>query len=152
MSKSVTVNANREKAFDVFVNHFSAWWPADYTWSQDVLEAIVIEPKVNGRCFERGPFGFLCDWGRVVRFDPPQSLVFTWQISPAREPVPDPAKASEVEVSFLGDDTGGIRLNLEHRGFTRHGEGWENYLEAMDSAQGWKWILEQYREYVDKIK
>ncbi|ELR70561.1 hypothetical protein C900_03542 [Fulvivirga imtechensis AK7] len=152
VTKSVTINIDREEAFDIFITHFSVWWPSAYTWSGDVLKEIVIEPKVDGRCYERGPFDFSCDWGRVLSFDPPGSLAFTWQISPSREPVPDPSKASEVEVSFVSDNAASTQLVLEHRAFHKHGEGWESYLEAMDSKQGWQWVLEQYQEYVVNMR
>jgi uncharacterized protein YndB with AHSA1/START domain len=94
----MTVPMSVEHAFKIFAEGLASWWPAEYTWSQDVLETIAIEPGEGGRCFERGPHNFECDWGRVLTWEPPHRLAFTWQISPKREPEPNPAKASEVEV------------------------------------------------------
>jgi uncharacterized protein YndB with AHSA1/START domain len=137
---TVEVPLPRDRAFARFVEHLGEWWPAEYTWSQDVLEAIGIEPREGGMCFERGPHGFRCDWGRVIAFEPPERLVFTWQIGPNRDPVPDDRRASEVEVRF----DGATQVQLEHRRFERHGEAAEAYRAALASEQGWPYILGRY--------
>jgi uncharacterized protein YndB with AHSA1/START domain len=139
---TVEVPLPPERAFARFVEQLGEWWPAEYTWSQDVLEAIGIEPRAGGMCFERGPHGFRCDWGRVVAFEPPERLVFTWQIGPSREPVPDDRRASEVELRF----DGATRVQLEHRGFERHGDAAEAYRAALASDQGWPYILVRYAD------
>ena len=77
----------------------------------------------------------------MTAWEPPRRLVFLWQIGPSREPVPDPARASEVEVRFEDG-----RVALEHRGFERHGEDAEAYRDGMGSAQGWPWLLERFGE------
>jgi uncharacterized protein YndB with AHSA1/START domain len=141
---TVSVPVPAEPAFRLFTDGLASWWPAEYTWSRDVLETIAIEPREGGRCFERGPHGFQCDWGRVLAWEPPRRVVFTWQISPRREPEPDPAKAGEVEVRFEPGDDGGTRVALEHRGFARHGDDADAYREAMGSPQGWPYILDRY--------
>ena len=141
---TLMVPASAERAFAVFVEGFASWYPGKYTWSQDVLDVIGIEGREGGRCFERGPEGFWIDWGRVLVWDPPRRLVFSWQISPRREPVPNPEKASEVELRFHEEGPWSTRVGFEHRDFSRHGEGAEGYLEAMGSQQGWPYILERY--------
>lgn len=74
---SVSVPVSAEEAFRVFTQGFGAWWPSAYTSSGEALEAIAIEGGVGGRCFERGPEGFECDWGRVLIWDPPRRVTFT---------------------------------------------------------------------------
>ena len=63
---------------------------------------------------------------------------------PDRVPVPNPAKAGEVEVRFLAEGGSGTRVELEHRGFARHGDGGARYREAMGSAPGWPLILDRF--------
>jgi uncharacterized protein YndB with AHSA1/START domain len=142
--RTVRVPAPLDRAFATFAEAFGRWWPREYTWGKDVLEAIGLEPREGGLCFERGPHGFTCHWGRVLLWDPPRRLVFSWQISPRREPEPNPAKASEVEVRFEADGPGATRVALEHRGFARHGEGGDAYRAALGSAEGWAMILDRY--------
>jgi uncharacterized protein YndB with AHSA1/START domain len=130
--------AGAERAFAAFAD-LGTWWPPEYSWAGDVLEEIGIEPREGGHCYELGPHGFRCDWGRVTAWEPPRRLVFTWQIGPQREPAPDPARASEVEVRFEATS-----VTLEHRGFERHGPDHENYRAALASEHGWPYILGRY--------
>ena len=139
----VTVTASADRAFEVFTEGLSTWWPSAYTWSQEGLERIAIEPFAGGACLERGPYGFRCDWGRVLAWEPPDRVVFTWQIGPTRVPEPAPDRASEVEVRFHASG-GSTRVELVHRGFARHGEGAESYRTAMGSEKGWPFLLEQF--------
>jgi uncharacterized protein YndB with AHSA1/START domain len=135
-----------ERAFEAFAGELGSWWPREYTWGQGALMSIgIAAPEDGGLCTETGPHGFRCDWGRVLAWQPPRRLVFTWQISSARVPDPDPDHASEVEVSFTpdGDET---RVDLVHSGFERHGEGAESYSSAMGSEYGWDLILGRYAE------
>lgn len=141
---SVLLEVPPERAFEILAHELGSWWPAEYSWSGDVLEEIGIEPHEGGLCYERGPHGFRCDWGRVLVWDPPQRLVFAWQISPRREPEPNPAKASEVEVRFGAREGGGTKVELEHRAFERHGEEGAQYEQMLDSPQGWPFLLERF--------
>jgi uncharacterized protein YndB with AHSA1/START domain len=144
MPHEITVAVPPERAFATFTEGMTAWWPPEYTWAQKTLEHIAIEPEEGGHCFERGPHGFRCDWGRVVTCDPPSRIAFTWQISPQRVPQPDPSLASLVEVRFDADGDGGTRVTLAHRHFSRHGAGADGYEAAMSSPQGWPLLLERF--------
>lgn len=141
-----TVPLTARNAFDLFTNKLHSWWPKEYTWAGDVLENIEIESGTNGRCFERGPHGFECDWGRVLTWDPPNRIGFTWQIAPNRVPEPDPEKCSEIDVHFEQDEDDETIVTFIHRNFEKHGEGSESYREAMSSEQGWPYILNNYKE------
>lgn len=147
---SLSLPVTAPHAFRHFTEGMHVWWPAAYTWSQEVLKEIGIEPGVNGRCYERGPYNFSCDWGRVLVWEPPYRLVFTWQISPQREPVPDPAQASEVEVRFVPQDPSNTQVQLEHRYFDRHGENGAAYQTMLASPEGWPYILDSYAKSVQE--
>lgn len=159
MSSSITIESIREtielpisqqQVFKHFTQGFGSWWPAEYTWAGEVLEEIAIEPQAGGRCFERGPHGFELDWGRVLAWEPPQRLVFTWQISPQRVPVPDPRQASQVEVLFELLDQDHTRIMLVHKGFERYGKGADDYHQGMASPQGWPYILQRFASLVEQ--
>jgi uncharacterized protein YndB with AHSA1/START domain len=144
----VTVALTRSEAFEGFVRELGGWWPREYSWAQNVLERIAMEPKVGGACYEIGPHGFRCDWGRVTRYAEPEGVAFLWQISPNREPIPDPAKSSEVEVRFF-ETAAGTRVLLEHRNFENHGSDALQYRDALASEMGWPKILEAFRKYAE---
>ncbi len=133
-----------EDAFSTFVDRLQAWWPPSATWSGDVLETVAIEPRLGGFCHERGPHGLRLDWGRVVAWEPPHRLAFSWQIAFDRTPEPNPARASQVELTFAPDGDG-TRVTLTHDGFARHGADGQAYRDAMASDAGWPTILGRYR-------
>jgi uncharacterized protein YndB with AHSA1/START domain len=134
--RSVTVGLPVDQAFAAFAD-LARWWPREYTWAGDTLEDIGIGPREGGFCFERGPHGFTCHWGRVLVWDPPARLVLAWQIAPDRAPEPNPAKASKVEVRFRSAGSAGTRVDLEHRAFPHHGDAADTYRQALASPQGW---------------
>lgn len=138
----VEVAAGRREAFAAFADA-ARWWPREFTWSQEALRDLVIEPREGGLCSEIGPDGFRCDWGRVAAWEPPERLVLAWQIGPDRAPQPDPARASTVEVRFRAAGAGLTRVSLEHRGLERHGEGAAGYARAM-REQGWPLVLARF--------
>lgn len=141
---SVTVPRGTADAFALFCGQLGRWWPREHTWGRDVMQAIGIEPRAGGLCYERGPHRFRCDWGRVLAWEPPTRVTLAWQVGPHREPLPDPAMASIVEVRFAPDGRGGTRVTLEHRDFERHGAGAAAYRAAMAAPAGWPMILERY--------
>jgi uncharacterized protein YndB with AHSA1/START domain len=139
---SVTVDVPAAVAFTVFTEGMNTWWLREFTWSgPECLEAIGIEPRLDGKAYEIGPHGYRLDWGRVLVWEPPQRLVFSWQIAPDRVPQPDPARSSEVEVHFhpLATHT---TVDLEHRNFDRHGPDGAGYWRAMTT--GWRELLDRY--------
>lgn len=132
---------SRDKAFSLVVDQFGKWWPQDYTFSGDDLKELVIEPYPGGNCYEVDQKGKMIVWGTVLSIEAPLFLRLAWQISPNREVIPDPATASRVMISFResGDST---RLELIHNEFIRHGEGADQYREAMASPMGWPKCLD----------
>lgn len=149
MLTSITLNAPVEKAFEAFVYDFNQWWPQGYTWSQDKLVEIRMGTEVNALCTEIGPHNFRCDWGRIVKFVANKELQFTWQIGPNRDPIPDSEKSSVVTLSFKNQDRK-TQLTLQHSNFENHGDGGKEYEKMMASPQGWKYILEEYKEFCEQ--
>lgn len=148
---SIEVNASPQETFDLFVDKFASWYPKAYTWSGEKLDTIEIGTHEGGRCFERGPHHFEADWGRVLAYRPPERLVFSWQISYNRVPLPDPAQASEIEVVFTGtEDEQLTEITLRHYKFEQHGEDRAKYREALASPEGWPYILNLFKKFTDE--
>lgn len=149
---SLKVGYSPKQAFHLFVDKFSSWYPKMYTWSGEKLETIEIGTHEGARCFERGPHHFETDWGRVLAYQPPERLVFSWQISYNRVPIPDPGQASEIEVTFTGiEDEQSTEITLRHYKFEQHGEDGANYREALASPEGWPYMLGQFQKFMDGI-
>ena len=143
--REVTVNVAPERAFAFFTEHFDAWWPRTHHIGAADLQEAIVEPRQGGRWYERGVDGSTCDWGEVLAWDPPHRLVLSWHLSGEWAYDPDPAHASEVEVTFapVGE---GTRVELVHRGFERHGATAERLRTGVSAEGGWGGLLELYSE------
>jgi uncharacterized protein YndB with AHSA1/START domain len=134
-------------AFEKFRHDITQWWPREFTWSGDALEALYFEGRKQGVLWERGPEGFRIDIARVMRWVPPERMVLRWHIGPNMMPEPAPARASEVEIRFIAEDANRTRIELEHRFFSNHGAGAEGYRAQMGGAKGWPMILKAFADH-----
>ena len=141
---SITVDVPVDRAFAVFTEGIDSWWPRSHTIGEAELKQMVLEPKVGGRAYGIGVDGTESDWGRVLAFDPPNRIVVSWDINLEFKQEPDPAKASEVEVRFTADGPDRTRVELEHRHFERHGDGWEEMRDSVSSPNGWSGMLQLF--------
>ncbi len=57
---------------------------------------------------------------------------------------PDPARATEVEVTFEAQGEVGTRVTVEHRGFEVHGEDAGALRDSVAGEGGWSQLLELY--------
>ena len=83
-------------------------------------------------------------WGRVLAYDPPRRVCFSWDITTSWRVETDPAKCSEVEITFTETARGRTRVTLthRHRHLDRHGEGWQGMRDALSSG----WSLTRFAE------
>src|SRR3954453_2269050 len=94
--KTIEVNAPIERAFRLFTERFDQIKPREHNMlGVDIAESI-FEPKVGGRLYDRGVDGSECQWGRVLAYEPPARILFSWDISPRWQLETDPARSSEV--------------------------------------------------------
>ena len=113
----------------------------------DIAES-VFEPREGGRIYDRGIDGSECQWARVLAYEPPDRVVFSWDISPRWQIETDPDKTSEVEVRFTAEGPDHTRVELEHRNLDRHGDGWEGVRAGVESDDGWPLYLNRYAERI----
>lgn len=138
--KQVVVEAPEERAFRVFTENFDAWWPREHHIGKAALAEAVLEPRVNGRWYERGVDGSECEWGKVLVWEPPRRLVLAWQINGAWQY--DAGFVTELEITFTPDGPGRTRVDLEHRNLERFGEAATATRDMMD--RGWENTLGLY--------
>jgi uncharacterized protein YndB with AHSA1/START domain len=139
----VVVEAGIDRAFSVFTEGIGSWWHPEHHILRAELAEMVFEPRVGGHIIDRGTDGSECRWSRVLAYEPPQRVCFSWDISLSWELETDPEKTSEVEVRFVAVAPDRTRVELEHRNIERHGEGWEQMRDAVGSPLGWDGGLER---------
>ena len=100
---TIVVDAPVDRAFSVFTDDIGSWWPPEHHILRAPLAAMVFEPKVGGHVYDVGTDGSECRWARVLAYEPPSRIVFSWDISLQWQVETDPAKASEVEVRFVAE-------------------------------------------------
>jgi len=121
----IVVEAPIERAFRVFTEDFDRIKPREHNMlGVDIAES-VFEPREGGRIYDRGIDGSECQWARVLAYEPPNRVAFSWDISPRWQIEKDLSKTSEVEVRFVPETPERTRVEIEHRHLHRHGEGWE---------------------------
>lgn len=135
VSTAVDVDAPVQRAFEVFTVGIGTWWDDDKHILEAPLAEMVFEPYVGGNVIDRGVDGSECRWGRVLAYDPPRLVCFSWDISTRWQVETDPARCSEIEVTFTPIGPNRTRVVLTHRHLDRHGEGWESMRDAVSS--GW---------------
>jgi uncharacterized protein YndB with AHSA1/START domain len=143
---SIVVDAPIDLAFSVFTDGFGTFKPREHNLLAVDIAETVFETHVGGNIYDRGVDGSECRWARVLAYEPPARVVFSWDISPQWQIETDHDKTSEVEVRFVAESPDRTRVELEHRNLDRHGEGWEGVREGVHGDQGWPLYLERYAE------
>jgi uncharacterized protein YndB with AHSA1/START domain len=145
---SIVVEAPIERAFSVFTDGFGSFKPPDHNLLEVEIAETVFETHVGGNIYDRGVDGSECRWARVLEFEPPNRVVFSWDISAQWQIETDRDKTSEVEVRFIAEATDRTRVELEHRNLDRHGEGWQAERDAVGGDQGWPLYLDRFGQQV----
>ncbi|SOJ55687.1 hypothetical protein MSIMFB_03169 [Mycobacterium simulans] len=140
----IVVNAPIERAFAVFTARFGDFKPREHNLLAAPIAETVFECRAGGHIYDRGVDGSVCRWARVLVYDPPIRVVFSWDISPTWQPETDLSKTSEVEVRFTPESAETTRVELEHRHLDRHGAGWESVADGVDGEAGWPLYLRRY--------
>jgi uncharacterized protein YndB with AHSA1/START domain len=142
----IVVEAPIERAFSVFTNGFGSFKPPEHNiLGVDIAETI-FEPRVGGHVYDRGVDGSECRWARVLTYEPPNRVVFSWDISPQWQIETDIERTSEVDVRFIAEAPNRTRVELEHRNLDRHGDGWEAVRDGVDAADGWALYLRRFAD------
>ncbi len=144
--RQIVVEAPIEQAFVAFTDRFGDFKPPEHNLLSAPIAETVFEPRVGGHIYDRGIDGTECRWARVLAYEPPDRVVFSWDISPQWTIEIDSANASEVEVRFVAESPKRTRVELEHRNLDRHGPGWEAVRDGVDNDEGWPLYLARYAD------
>ncbi len=115
--------------------------PGHHLLDGEIAE-MVFEPHAGGHIVDRYTDGRECPWSRVLVYDPPTRVVFSWDINLQWQLETDPARTSEVDVTFTPNGDDQTHVVLIHRHLDRHGDGWPGMRDAVSSG----WSLARYAE------
>jgi uncharacterized protein YndB with AHSA1/START domain len=142
--RQILVPAPISEAFKVFTERFGDFKPREHNLLRAPITETVFEPRVGGNIYDRAVDGTECRWARILAFEPPDRVVFSWDISPRWQLETNPDLTSEVEVRFFAEAPERTRVELEHRNIDRHGAGWESVRDGVDNEAGWPLYLQRY--------
>jgi uncharacterized protein YndB with AHSA1/START domain len=135
--KSIVVDCSADHAFEVFTERIHTWWPHEtHSPADNIPESTTFEPRVGGRLYDRTANGEEHDWATVLVWEPPARFVLDWHVTPG-------SPSTELEVRFVpeGEQT---RVELEHRGWERYGDGATEASQSYNS--GWETVLRPFVE------
>lgn len=134
ITKTMTVARRQEETFQFFTARINDWWPKrTHSLGQDKVARVDFEPRVGGRIFETQHDGTKLQWGKVLVWDAPHRIVYTWHLSKPED------MGTEVEITFtmLGDDE--TRVDLIHRNWEKLGDEAEALHGQYDG--GWDHVF-----------
>jgi uncharacterized protein YndB with AHSA1/START domain/uncharacterized protein YciI len=147
VKKSVRVKAPPARAFDFFTGKMIRWWREGHHIGKSPMKDVVLEPKVGGRWYEVGTDGAVCEWGKVLAWDPPRRVVLAWQLT--ADWAYDANFVTELEVRFLPEGTGTL-VELEHRNLDRFGAKAAEVRASLDAEGGWTAAMVAFAAELDK--
>ena len=134
--QSIRVRRPIEAAFELFTRDIGTWWPVETHNLGGDVAGVVFEERLGGTIYEVSRDGRTFVWGRVLAWEPPHRVVFSWHPNAA-----DPAP-TEVEVRFVAEAAAVTRVELEHRGWERLGEAGPD--ERLRYLNGWPYVIGRF--------
>ena len=141
--RSVVVPLAVADAFALFTDGLDGWWPlhthsiaADTFEGRVTVASITFEKRVGGRVLERMSDGTEAPWGTILAWEPPTRFVMSWKPTLAEGP------STEVELVFTPAGPAATRIDLEHRGWERLGDG---AAKREGYGEGWTALFELFR-------
>ena len=146
--RQIIIPAPIERALTVLTERFGDFKPPEHNLLGAPIAETVFEAKPGGHIYDRGVDGSECRWARVLECDPPDRVVFSWDISPRWQVETNPDNTSEVEVRFIAETPQRTRVELEHRHLDRHGPGWQSVSDGVAADDGWPLYLTRFAAMV----
>ena len=137
--RHVVVAASQQRAFEVFTDGMTGWWPAHHHIGTAPIEEIVVEHREGGRWYTRHADGSETQTGHVMAWEPHERVVLSWQIGADWRY--DPQLVTTVELRFVAEAPDRTRVELEHRDLERFGPDAERMRQVFSGPDAWEGTL-----------
>jgi hypothetical protein len=134
----VAVATDVDRAFAIWVERATMWWPPGHTMSGEPA-AVVFEPHIGGRIYERDQAGTEHTWGEVLVWSPPERLECLWHLGFSRD------EATRVAITFTPSN-GDTVVRLEQTGWDALGDAGRARRER--TVTGWTEVIGVFRSFV----
>lgn len=150
---AVRVEADPERAFEVFTREIGRWWRPNemFRFTPRSPGAVSFEGGEGGRFVETLPNGQIFEVGRITVWRPGERLVFGWRCAWF-----DEGMDTEVEVAFEPVGEGATRVTVVHSGWDRvpianaARHGFPNTLFLQREAEWWTTLLGYFKQRAPK--
>jgi hypothetical protein len=129
--RTILLRAGPDRAFVLFTEHASTWWPPGRRHTGDEASSVLLEP--GGRFWERARDGREVELGRVLAWEPGRRLELDFY------PGTDAARPTRVVVRFEPAD-GGTQVIVEHRPTAASEAVWDERAPAYERS--WALVLD----------
>jgi uncharacterized protein YndB with AHSA1/START domain len=140
--REVVVDVPPARAFELFTQDMTVWWPPKHHIGSAPIEQILIEPRTGGRWYTKHQDGTETDTGTVVVWNPPGRLVVTWQIGSDWQFHTDMVTTVDVRFEPFGGDR--TRVRLEHRDLEAFGADAARMKAVFEEDGAWTGTLAAY--------
>ena len=145
--QSVEVPLPPERAFHLFTEGISRWWPLEKhsvsAMGEDgPAQGIAMDLREGGEVTETLATGKTSVWATLLRYDPPRSFELRWH------PGQPPEMATRVIILFEPVNDG-TRVTIRHDGFEVRGAGAKAARDGY--ASGWPGILARFAAFAETV-
>jgi hypothetical protein len=133
--KQIVLPCDPARAFALFTERASDWWPPSHRHTGDEHSAVLIDPA--GRFWERARDGREVDLGRVRAWEAPARLLLDFF------PGTDAAHPTRVAITFSAVDAGTLVV-VEHRPTAASEDLWDARAPAYERS--WDAVLQALRQ------
>lgn len=131
IQRSVRLACSPEKAFALFTERISDWWPKERRHTKDPNSQLFLAP--TGRFWERASDGHEVELGAVLAWEPPKRLLLDFYVGTSQE------KPTQAEILFIPDEDG-TRVLITHQPTPRSQDLWSQRAPLF--TRSWQSVLQ----------
>lgn len=134
--KTRVLRCPQQRAFELFTQAASTWWPADRRHTGDPNSAI--EMHASGRFVERSGAGEEVELGRITLWDAPNALEVDFYVASG------PQAPTRLRVTFTPEGAH-TRITIQHGPGPRSQEVWTQRATAYEAS--WNLLLDSLERF-----